>query len=209
MTKDLSEKTEAIRAESELEIGRNPGRISGRSKQKTRSPSCDRRGAGRAPAAGGELQVGEEVEIGTSTSVIGLALVTRLTLESRKLVARGSGTATPSRDKLVRGSSRAAPERSVVSLSTVRARRLRPGAEAADRDASQPLNRERESGEKTPPDALSLRGFDKDGFQRSRAGCEAKDRPQRSARTDAGAVDMLKQTPTTAPGQQRTELHEL
>lgn len=175
MTKDLSEKTEAIRAESELEIGRTPGRISGRSKQKTRSPSCDRRGAGRAPAAGGELQVGEEVEIGTSTSVIGLALVTRVTLESRKLVARGSGTATPCRDKLVRGSSRAAPERSVVSLSTVRARRLRPGAEAADRDASQPLNRERE----TPPDALSLRGFDKDGFQRSRAGCEAKDRPQR------------------------------
>lgn len=75
MTKGLSEKTEEIRAESELEIGRTSGRLLA-ARGKTRSPSCDQKEAGRALAAGGELQVGEEVEIQTSTSVIRLALCT-------------------------------------------------------------------------------------------------------------------------------------
>lgn len=75
MTKGLSEKTAAIGAESELDSGRTSGRLLA-ARGKKQSSSCDWREAGRAPAAGGELPVREEVEIETSTSVIRLALFT-------------------------------------------------------------------------------------------------------------------------------------
>lgn len=130
MTKGLSEKTEAIRAEVELEIGCTFGCLLA-ARGKTRSPSCDRREAARAPAARGELpaRFGEEEETETSTPAIRPRSLHSGCLESGKLVALGGGTATRCRVKLVRTPNRGA---------FARVQRL------LNQDASQPLNRERE-----------------------------------------------------------------
>lgn len=176
VTKGLSEKTEAIRAESELAIVAPLDSFGAlEAKRGARAVTGEKRFVRRQPAC--ELQVGEEVETETSPSVVRLALFTPLVWKVANCWRSAAGRRRGAEINWY--AHRTAELRSGASFlipRSVRGTVARVQRLLSWTERNRWTEKERV---RKPPGVLSLWGFDKDVFQRTGAGCEAEDRPQR------------------------------